>query len=311
MGRMTYLNDVEREPNTVLTVGTFDGVHQGHRTLIETVVKKAQEQNARSVIVTFDPHPREIITPGNPSVRLLTTLEERCELMTDIGVDLMVVIPFNRDFSLLSSEEFVEDVVFNKIGIKEFVIGYDHHFGRDREGTIETVKEMGTNLGFNAHVVSKKEVGETTVSSSKIRKMINEKGDVEEAAKLLGRFYILNGTVVHGNKRGKGLGFPTANIKPDHQRKVVPKVGVYAVKVRINGQIFNGMMNVGIRPTFSEGYERTLEVHIFDFSDEIYGKPIQVRFITRIRDEIKFEGKEQLIQQLNKDKSVAKEILKS
>ena len=308
---MTFLDDVERDPNTVLTVGTFDGVHKGHRTLIETVVEKAEQQKARSVIVTFDPHPREIITPGDPSIRLLTTLEERCELMTDIGVDLMVVIPFNRDFSLLSSEEFVEDVIFNYIGVKEFVIGYDHHFGRDREGTIETVKEMGRNLGFNAHVVSKKEVGKTTVSSSKIRKLISDDGQVEEAAQLLGRSYLLNGTVVHGNKRGKGLGFPTANIKPDHKQKVVPKVGVYAVKIRINGQIFNGMMNVGVRPTFSEGYERTLEVHIFDFTEEIYGKAIQVRFMKRIRDEIRFEGKEHLIQQLNKDKSVAKEILKS
>ena len=311
MAKLSFLNEVSYNQQTVLTVGTFDGVHCGHRELIETVVEKADEKNARSVIVTFDPHPREIINPGDNAIRMLTTLDERCQLMAEIGVDEMVVIPFNRDFSLLTSEEFVRDVISEKIGIAEFVIGYDHHFGRNREGTIETVQKMGEQIGFETHVVSKQEVNNLTVSSSKIRKTLMEEGNVKLANRLLGRPYLLHGTVVHGDKRGKEIGFPTANIKPDHARKVVPRAGVYAVNVVVEGQEYGGMMNIGYRPTFGDEHEETLEVNIFDFNKEIYGKAIQIRFIDRIRDEKKFNGVEELIEQLHSDKKVAEEILKS
>lgn len=308
MAELVFLKDVKREENTVLTVGTFDGVHAGHRAIIDTVVEKAIERDARSVLVTFDPHPRNIINPGGDGIKLLTTLQERCEILEELGIDRMIVIPFDRDFSLLSSEEFIRDVIHEKIGVSEFVIGYDHHFGRNREGTIETIEKLGKELDFASYVVSKHEVGEQTVSSTAIRNAISEDGNVEQAAQFLQRPYRLNGTVVHGDKRGKEIGFPTANIKPEHVNKIIPKDGVYAVKLRINGEWFDGMMNIGTRPTF-DGKERTLEVHLFAFDEDIYGKEVQVRFFSRIRDEKKFSGKEELVEQLKTDKKQTIQLL--
>lgn len=308
MSELVFLENVERERNTVLTVGTFDGVHAGHRAIIDTVVAKAKEKGARSVLVTFDPHPRNIINPGDDGIKLLTTLEERCEILEELGIDRMVVIPFDRDFSLLSSEEFIRDIIHKKIGVSEFVIGYDHHFGRNREGTIETIEKLGTELNFDSYVVSKHEVGKKTVSSTAIRNAISENGNIEQATEFLQRPYRLNGTVVHGDKRGKEIGFPTANIKPEHVNKIIPKGGVYAVKVRINGSWFDGMMNIGTRPTF-DGGQQTLEVHLFDFKEDIYGKEVQVRFFKRIRDEKKFSGKQELIEQLKADKEQSQELL--
>ncbi|MFU8813589.1 MAG: adenylyltransferase/cytidyltransferase family protein, partial [Balneolaceae bacterium] len=207
MAKLSWLKNVTRHEQTVLTVGTFDGVHKGHQVLIRSVLEKAKQQSARSVIVTFDPHPRDIINPGATGIRLLSTLEERCEMLADLGVDEMVVIPFDRDFSLLSSETFVKDIIWSKIGVSEFVIGYDHQFGKDREGTIETVQRLGRELNFKAHVVSKQEIDNETVSSTAIRKALEEEGDVQKAASFLGRNYLLHGTVVHGDKRGKKPGF--------------------------------------------------------------------------------------------------------
>ena len=309
MARLIELKNIERVPNTVLTVGTFDGVHRGHRALIEKVVEKARKRNARSVVVTFDPHPREIINPGKSGIQMLTTLKERSELLEDIGVDVLLVIPFDRDFSLLTSEEFVRDVIYKHVGVSEFVIGYDHQFGRDREGTIDTIEKLGKDLGFDSHVVSKQEMGDVTISSTLIRKTLSEEGDVKQAAEYLNRRYLLNGIVTHGDQRGKPIGFPTANLKPEHENKVIPKNGVYAVRVRVDGTWYGGMMNIGIRPTF-EGQERTLEVHIFEFDEDIYGQTIQVRFVDRIREEMKFEGIEELKKQLLQDKKETLNLLK-
>ena len=308
MAELVFLNDVSRKPNTVLTVGSFDGVHKGHQALIDTVVRKAQERDARSVIVTFDPHPRTIINPGASGINLLTTLEERCRRLEEHGIDMMVVIPFDRDFSLKSSDEFVRDTIYEKIGVSEFVIGYDHHFGKDREGSIETVERLGEELGFASYVVSKKEVGETTVSSTKIRQTLSEEGNVRLAEQLLGWKYTLSGTVVQGQQRGQTLGFPTANIVPDHANKVIPAIGVYAVDAEVDGEKYRGMMNIGRRPTFEQEGQPSLEVHLFDFDRDIYGMKLRVTFLERIRDEVSFEGKEQLITQLKRDKKIAQEI---
>ncbi len=308
MAELVYLKDVKCDPDSVVTVGTFDGVHAGHRAIMDTLVRKAKEREARSVVVTFDPHPREIIDPRDDGIKLLTTLQERREILEELGIDRMVVIPFDRDFSLLSSEEFVRNIIHQKIGVQEFVIGYDHHFGRNREGTIETIEELGRELGFDAYVVSKKEVGAKTVSSTAIRKALSEEGDVEQAASFLQRPYRLNGMVIHGDKRGHKIGYPTANIRPQDNRKIIPRDGVYAVKLRFEGEWYGGMMNIGTRPTF-EGSDRTLEVNIFDFDEEIYGREVQVRFLRRIRDEMKFDGVEALKEQLAKDKESALEII--
>lgn len=198
MAKLTHLNEVERLDNTVLTVGTFDGVHEGHRALMEIVVEKAKKRDARSVVVTFDPHPRTIIHSKSDGIKLLTTLRERAEILETIGIDVLVVIPFTRDFSLLSSEEFVKDVIHQKIGISEFIIGYDHHFGKDRSGTIETLERLGPELNFDVQVVSKKEMGDTTISSTVIRNEIIDHGNMNKASDLLGRPYMLNAIVIHG-----------------------------------------------------------------------------------------------------------------
>lgn len=310
MAEIVFLENVKRDPKTVLTVGTFDGVHAGHKVLVNRVLKLAEKKEARSVIVTFDPHPRDIINPGQAGIKLLSSLDERSELLADLGVDEMVVIPFDRDFSLLTSEEFVRDIIWEKIGVSDFVIGYDHQFGRNREGTIETVQELGRKLGFATHVVSKQEVGDKTVSSTAIRNAIHEEGDMQLAATLLGKHYILNGTVVHGDKRGKKIGYPTANIKPQNEKKVLPKKGVYAVWVRYEETCYKGMMNIGERPTF-DGNSITLEVHILDFSNDIYGKDVQLQFVKRIRDEKQFSGLEELKNQLKMDERTVQSVLEN
>jgi len=310
MSKLVMLDDASRDLNTVLTVGTFDGVHEGHKVLIKAVVERAEELSARSVIVTFDPHPRDIINPGADGIKLLSTLPERCELLADLGINEMIVIPFDRDFSLLTSEEFIRDVIYKKIGVKEFIIGYDHQFGKDREGTIETVRSLGEELGFQANVISRQEVENQTVSSTSIRKALQVEGDAEKAAKFLGRYYILHGTVVHGEKRGGKIGFPTANVHVDQAKKIIPRKGVYAVWIRVDGEYHPAMMNIGKRPTFDRE-ELTVEVHIFDFKKDIYGKEVHTQFVRRLRDEKKFSGADQLKKQLEKDKADAKKILKS
>jgi riboflavin kinase / FMN adenylyltransferase len=309
MAKIVYLKDVRHDLNTVLTVGTFDGVHAGHKVLINRVINKAESMNGRSAIVTFDPHPREIINPGNAGIKLLSTLEERSELLADLGLDEMIVIPFDRDFSLLTSEEFVREIIWEKIGVSEFVIGYDHQFGRNREGTIDTVQRLGKELGFESYVVSKQEVGEKTVSSTAIRKAIQDKGDMQLAASFLERNYILTGTVIHGDKRGAAIGYPTANIQTGNEKKIIPKRGVYAVWVRVEGEYYKGMMNIGLRPTF-EGTTETLEVHILEFDQNLYGKDILVQFVDRIRDEHTFSGIEELKSQLEADKKSVLKVLK-
>lgn len=310
MAEIVFLKDVNRDLNTVLTVGTFDGVHAGHKVLINKVIELAGKKKARSVIVTFDPHPRDIINPGKAGIKLLSSLDERSEMLADLRVDEMVVIPFDRDFSLLTSEEFVRNIIWDKIGVSAFVIGYDHQFGRNREGTIETVQQLGRELGFQTYVVSKQEVGAKTVSSTAIRKAIHNEGDMELAASLLDKHYILNGTVVHGDKRGKKIGYPTANIKPRNDQKVIPKKGVYAVWVRFEGSFYKGMMNIGERPTFN-AQGTVLEVHILDFEKEIYGKDMQLQFVKRIRDEKQFEGVEDLKFQLEKDEKEVRSVLEN
>ena len=309
MAKLVYLENVDRIINTALTVGTFDGVHAGHRVLINKVISEAKKRNARSVIVTFDPHPREIIDPGSSGINLLTTLEERCSLLAEMGIDEMVVISFDRDFSLLTSHEFVSDIIWKKIGVSQFIIGYDHQFGKDREGSINTVKRLGKKLGFDAHIVSKHEVEDKAVSSTKIRHALEKDGDVEEASKLLERYYLLSGTVVHGNKQGEKIGFPTANLLPAHPRKIVPKNGVYAVWVYFQKNYFKAMMNIGTRPTYG-GSNRTIEIHILDFDRDIYGESLKIQFVKRIRDEIKFSSIEELKNRLYKDRTETESILK-
>ena len=304
MASPVFLSDVKFNSNTVLTVGTFDGVHEGHKEIIRRVVNTAKRKNARSVVVTFDPHPREIINTGKDKIKLLTTIDERAHILSLLGIDEMIVIPFTRDFSLLSSREFIEDILIKKIGVSGFVIGYDHQFGRNREGTISVVRELADLHHFEVDVIEAQEVGEITVSSTLVRKELEIQGNIVLADKYLGRPYRLSGLVIHGDKRGRKIGYPTANLKITDARKIIPKYGVYAVDVQIdrNSKIYRGMMNIGYRPTFTDDTELSIEVHIIDFDEDLYGKIITVDFLKRIRDEQSFSGFEALKSQLDMDR---------
>ncbi len=302
MTELIYLDDITHDENTVLTVGTFDGVHEGHKSLISRVVVAAKKSNCRCIIVSFDPHPREVIQGSSYKIRLLTTLEERRQLLSELGVDILLVIPFDREFSLLTSQEFINDVIHKKIGVKEFIIGYDHQFGRNREGTIETVKKSGVELGFEVDVVEAHEIAEVTVSSTSVRNALEKDGNVDIAREFLGRPYRLTGMVTHGDKRGRTIGYPTANIHPEHPKKIIPANGVYAVNVCINDKKYRGMMNIGVRPTVSGEKERRIEVNIFDFDANLYGYSITVEFIKWIREEKKFNSLDELKCQLAVDK---------
>jgi riboflavin kinase/FMN adenylyltransferase len=310
MTKLVYISEVIYDPNTVLTVGTFDGVHEGHKTIISNVVKKAKNKDARSAVITFDPHPREILNAGSDKIKLLTTIQERAEILSSLGVDFLIVIPFTRDFSLLTASEFLEDVIYKKIGVSEYVIGYDHQFGRNREGTIDSINETATRLGFDVHVVKAHEIKDVTISSSLVRKELELNGNIILADNYLGQPYKLSGSVIHGDKRGRLIGYPTANLRMVDARKIIPKNGVYAVDVMVENDktTYRGMMNIGTRPTFTENDNRAIEVHILDFDSDIYGKVVTVHFLKRIRDEKKFSGIEPLVDQLNLDRISCLEV---
>ncbi len=306
MSKPVFIQDYQKNPANVLTVGTFDGVHLGHQALIHNVVDRARKKSGPAVVVTFDPHPRDVINPSSDGIRLLTTLTERASIMRDYGIDQMVVIPFTRDFSILSSEEFIREFIFKRIGVDEFVIGYDHHFGRDRMGSINTLQKLSNELGFSVHVEKSHEVDHVTVSSTFIRKLLEVDGNVSSAAGMLGRRYEVSGTIVKGDQRGRTIGFPTANLEPESGNKILPANGVYHVEVTLEGQTFHGMMNIGFRPTFKGESKVVPEVHLFDFNRMVYGSRMRVRFNRRIRGEKKFSSAEALVEQLVRDRETCR-----
>jgi riboflavin kinase/FMN adenylyltransferase len=299
-------DEIPYEKNTILTLGSFDGVHRAHRELLAEVVRMAREQNGRSLVVTFDPHPKEVLT-GMPA-SLLTTLEEKEAICRDLGIDLFYVIPFTYEFSRQSSREFFVSYFIERIGVSVVVEGYDHHFGRDREGSIEELLRLGKEFEFSVVAMKPVYVGEEIVSSSKIRQHLVA-GEVEKATRLLGRPYSLSGVVVQGDGRGRTLGYPTANIRPSSDRKLIPANGIYFVQVKLDGAAYFGMLSIGVRPTFTSRGQRTVEVNILDFQEDIYGKPIEVVFLKRLRDELKFESAEELIEQMDRDKEESLKLI--
>ncbi len=295
------LDQTTRDDNAVVTVGTFDGVHRGHQAILRYLIGLARRKGGRSVAVSFNPHPREVVQ--GVAVPLLTTVEERAALFEALGLDRFVVLPFTKAFARLSAEAFVEDVLVRGIGLTEIVIGHDHGFGRGRGGDARLLEQLGQRHGFTVDVIPTQVVAEHIVSSTEIRRRLVDEGAVQEAARLLGRCYGLEGTVVPGAQRGRVIGFPTANLVVNHPRKVIPKNGVYAVRVGIDREPVNlaGMMNIGRRPTFeNEGVH--LEVHLLDFSGDLYEKQLRVEFVERLREERKFASVEALIEQLSKDR---------
>lgn len=304
---MNIFQNVEQIPkdkNTVLTVGTFDGVHTGHQILLNEVRNHSIKLSARSLVITFAPHPRIVLKPDEPFF-LLTTIEEKTELIKKLGIQNLLIIDFNNDFSQIRFDDFIKNIIVDKIGISEFVIGYNHHFGKDREGNILQLTELSQKYEFSILNISEHLEYGNSVSSSKIRNLL-ENGDIQNSNLSLGRSYEIKGEVVVGKKLGRQLGYPTANIKTDDKNKLVPKVGVYFVTVTIDNKTYNGMMNIGHRPTVTNEKEIIPEVHILDFDEDIYGKIISVNFLERLRDEIKFDSIEKLILQLNADKKICK-----
>jgi len=299
-------DEIKRDPKSLVTVGTFDGMHVAHRKVLEILVEKTRAVGGRSVVITFKPHPHEII--GKRSVDLLMTEEERVEIMSETGIDEILLLHFDRDFSIVSAEDFLVKLVYEKIGLKELVLGYNHTFGHRAEGTVEFARTVGKRIGFDVDFVDKILIEGTIVSSSNIRKLLKE-GNDRLAARMLSRPYSLDGFVVRGYGRGRLLGFPTANLKLVDERLLIPAFGIYVVEVNVENGKFVGLASIGVRPTFEDDGAPTVEVWISDFDKDIYGKRIKVSFIHRLREEMKFNSSDELIVQMNEDKKLMNEYL--
>lgn len=301
------IEDFNKLDYAVVTSGTFDGVHIGHQKILERLKEVARKNNGETVLLTYWPHPRLVLYPEQTDVQLLNTFEEKAELLREQGIDHLLRIPFTKEFSNTSSEDFIKKLLVEKIGTKKLVIGYDHRFGKNREGSFEHLKANASIYGFNVEEISRQDVDDVAVSSTKIRNGLTE-GDVSSAAHLLGRPYRILGRVVRGEKIGRMIGFPTANIEIEFKHKLIPADGAYAVFVDYEGSTYKGMLNIGYRPTVN-GLSRSIEVHIIDFDKEIYGETLSIQFIERIRPEVKFEDIEALKNQLQADKSLVIDIL--
>jgi riboflavin kinase/FMN adenylyltransferase len=300
------LSDFEPKGNAVVTTGTFDGIHVGHQKIIQRLREKAKEINGETVLLTFWPHPRLIISPNDDNLKLLTTIDEKTEILEKLGIDHFVVLPFTREFSELSSEKYIEEILLQGLGTKAMVIGYDHRFGKNREGGIDYLRQHSERFKIEIEEISRQELENITISSTKIRNAILT-GDVKTANELLGRNYQFSGPVVKGRQLGRTIGFPTANIQVQKKYKLIPKNGVYATQVFLRNKQYRGIMNIGNRPTV-EGLGRTQEVHIFEFSDDIYGETIKVEILEFIREETKFDNIGDLIKQIELDCQSAKSI---
>ena len=304
------LDEISHNKNSIISVGMFDGVHRAHRVIISRVVERAKAAKGRSVIVTFDPHPKEIVAQGKMNVELLSTLKEKIEVFEKYGVEILFIIPFTMEFSRLSFHQFYSTYLINGVGVSEVIEGFNHQFGRNREGGMNQVAELGKQHHFSVEAMPLMNEGEAVISSSTVRELLHE-GNIPFANKILGYEYHFTGTVVRGHGRGKKLGYPTANIRLDNPKKLVPKIGVYAVQIFVRDKWYNGMMSIGYNPTFDDVHERTTEVNIFDFDMDIYDDVVTVRCIERTRDEKKFTSVDQLIREMGNDKITTQKILKN
>lgn len=301
------LTDIPDLPNSVVTIGTFDGCHRGHQEIIKKVVSMAESMDTHSVLVTFDPHPRHVLQSGR-KLPMLMHIDKKLEILQSLHLDTVLVIPFDDSFSKMTANQFLNDVVVKNFDPNTVIVGYDHHFGYDREGSPEFLKSYGEHHGFNVDVVPPISDENVNLSSTHIRNFI-QNGYVRRASFELGWVYGFEAKVIHGAGRGKGLGFPTANFIPEEKNQLVPANGVYFIRGRINGKNLYGMCNLGVRPTFNET-EFVMEVHFFDLaSTNIYGNIITVEFLERIRDEEKFSNSTALIEQLNKDKQICMRLM--
>ncbi len=300
--------EVGKIPNAVLTIGTFDGVHLGHQKIIERLKEEARKVNGETVLFTFFPHPRMVINPTNHGLKLIQTQAEKIENLERLGLDHLIIFPFTKEFSTLSADEFVKDYLVNKLHVKTIVVGYDHQFGKNREGSLKQLQKLSETLPFKVIEIPAHEVDEINVSSTKIRQAI-EIGDIQTANSYLNEPFEISGKVVKGNQIGRTIGFPTANIEIGDDLKIIPTIGVYAVEVILEDQRkLHGMMNIGIRPTVTDSKEVKIEVFIFDFSEAIYDQRIKVYLLQRIRGEHRFQSVEVLRAQLQEDEKTVRTI---
>ena len=294
--------------NPVVTIGNFDGVHMGHRKIIETLLQKSREHSGEPFIITFRNHPRTVIHPGSVC-RMITTVEEKQQALAALGVKNIIMLEFTREVADLTAEQFYHELLIGRLGAREIVIGYDHAFGKNREGNIDYLKGLAARTGILITQVPVEAVNGNAVSSTLLRQELDN-GNMEKVEQLLGRKYSISGTVIRGDGRGRGLGFPTANVKPFSPDKIVPAGGVYAVSVTVRGREYGGMLNIGFNPTFN-GTARSIEVNIFNFSEEIYDEPVTLNFFSKIRDERKFESADALVRQIESDRAQAEIVLRS
>ena len=291
-----------------MTVGTFDGIHFGHQKIIDSLKSLANEEDGESVMLTISPHPRLVLFPENNNLKLINTLDEKINRLESSGIDHLIIYPFTKDFSRISALEYVRDFLVKEIKVSTLIIGYDHQFGRNREGNFEYLKELSELYGFDVKEISAQDINDINVSSTKIRKAI-ELGDIPLANEYLGYTFPLIGKVIEGKKLGNTIGFPTANLLIEDKTKIIPKPGAYVVYVEVDGNRYKAMLNIGKNPTIDESEQEKIEVNLFDFDGNLYQKTIKVEFIERLRDEVKFDSLDALKNQLRLDKANSLKIL--
>lgn len=297
------LDSFEKLEYGVVTSGTFDGVHLGHQKILARLQEITRQSGGESVVLTFWPHPRMVVSEDSQDLQLLSTIEEKIELFAGLGIQHLAIIPFTRSFSELTSEEFIKQILVEKIGTRKLVIGYDHRFGRNREGSFEFLQKNCLEYGFEVEEIPREDIEHTAISSSRIRKALIT-GHIQEANELLGRAYSVSGTVVKGKQLGRTIGFPTANLYVHEAYKLIPMNGVYVVNAIYQDQSYKAMLNIGVRPTV-DGTVRTIEAHLFDFDKEIYGEDLKLELLHYLRPEQKFNGLDMLVKQIRVDQDNA------
>ena len=306
METYTHIDHYKAQKKAVVTIGTFDGVHHGHQQILKKVVDRALNEDLTTVLLTFFPHPRMVLQKDT-SLKLINTIDERAQLLEGLGLDHLVIHPFTLDFSRYHAETFVEEILVNSLNAKKVIIGYDHRFGRNRNANIEDLKRFGEQLGFEVEEISKQELEDVAVSSTKVRKSL-EVGDVALANNYLDQAFMLTGTVVKGRSLGRTIGYPTANLDIAEDYKLIPAQGVYVVQSRINGKIVYGMMNIGTNPTVG-GSAQTIETYFFDFSKDLYGQELEIQLLDRIRDEKTFASVDELVKAMKEDEKYARDYI--
>jgi riboflavin kinase / FMN adenylyltransferase len=297
------------ESPTIVTIGTFDGVHLGHQKILSRLIQLKHQHGLQAVVLTFDPHPRKILFPEQKDLKLITLIDEKLDLLENYGVDVTVVYPFDRGFSGIEPKEYIEEILMKSLHVKYLVIGYDHKFGKNRSGDIKVLQKFSENYGYEVEEIPALDIDHIAISSSKIRHAIEE-GNIDLANNYLGHYFFLYATVIHGKQLGRTLGFPTANLKIEGTDKLIPKIGVYFVEVVTGGEKHYGMMNIGYNPTTDSDRKIKMEVHLFEFETDLYHKNVRINFLKYLRDEKKFNNLEELTAELHRDRERCLELIK-